>query len=560
MAAAEEEPEKEQEQGSRGPAMHSARGDQRAAEAARQGSIWLPGPPPPGDSGQCRRAASQLPENSGRSDNSSRRGARLEVIRARVKDSSTSTDSSLWPLRGGIAGSCGTEPNKSMDMGNQHPSISRLQEIQKEVKSIEQQVIGFSGLSDDKNYKKLERILTKQLFEIDSVDTEGKGDIQQARKRAAQDTERLLKELEQNANHPHRIEIENIFKEAQSLVKEEIAPLCSGDNRVTDEFEEAIQDVILRLTHVKTGGKISLRKARYHTLTRICAVQEIIEDSMKRQPSLPLSEDAHPSVAKINSVMCEVNKARGTLIALLMGVNNSETCKHLSCVLSGLIADLDALDVCGRTEIRNYRKEVVEDINKLLKYLDLEEEADSTHAFDLGQNQSILKIEGVLKKMREVKNELLKAQNPSDLYLGSKTELQSLIGQLDEVDLGKNPCIREARRRAVIEVQTLITFIDLKEALEKRKQGVAEEHPSHKSIWSVLGSLSEIQGEVLSFDGNRSDKNYIRLEELLTKQLLALDAVDPQGEEKCKAARKQAVKLAQNILSYLDLKSDEWEY
>lgn len=555
MAAAEEEPEKEQEPGSRGPTVYSPRGDQRAAEAARQGSIWTPGPPPPGDPGQCRRSASRPQE-----DSSGRRGVRLEVIRARVKDSAVVTDCSLWPLRSEIEGSCGTEPNKSMDMGNQHPSISRLQEIQKEVKNIEQQVIGFSGLSDDKNYKKLERILTKQLFEIDSVDTEGKGDIQQARKRAAQDTERLLKELEQNANHPHRIEIENIFKEAQSLVKEEIAPLCSGDNQVTDEFEEAIQDVILRLTHVKTGGKISLRKARYHTLTRICAVQEIIEDSMKRQPSLPLSEDAHPSVSKINSVMCEVNKARGTLIALLMGVNNSETCKHLSCVLSGLIADLDALDVCGRTEIRNYRKEVVEDINKLLKYLDLEEEADSTHAFDLGQNQSILKIEGVLKKMREVKNELLKAQNPSDLYLGSKTELQSLIGQLDEVDLGKNPCIREARRRAVIEVQTLITFIDLKEALEKRNQGVAEEHPSHKSIWSVLGSLSEIQREVLSFDGNRTDKNYIRLEELLTKQLLALDAVDPQGEEECKAARKQAVKLAQNILSYLDLKSDEWEY
>jgi BCL2-associated athanogene 5 len=112
----------------------------------------------------------------------------------------------------------------------------------------------------------------------------------------------------------------------------------------------------------------------------------------------------------------------------------------------------------------------------------------------------------------------------------------------------------------VIEVQTLITYLDLKEALEKRKLFTGEEHPSHKAVWNVLGNLSEIQGEVLSFDGNRTDKNYIRLEELLTKQLLALDAVDPQGEEKCKAARKQAVKLAQNILSYLDLKSDEWEY
>ncbi|XP_075388496.1 BAG family molecular chaperone regulator 5 isoform X1 [Tenrec ecaudatus] len=455
---------------------------------------------------------------------------------------------------------CEPGPTPSMDMGNQHPSISRLQEIQKEVKSVEPQVLGFSGLSEDKNYKRLERILTKQLFEIDSVDTEGRGDIQQARKRAAQETERLLKELEQNANHPHRLEMESIFQEAQALVKGEIAPFYSGGSCVSSEFEEGIQDIILRLTHVKTGGKVSLRKARYHTLTRVCAVQEIIEDCVKKQPSLPLSEDTHPSVAKINAVMCEVNKARGTLIALLMGVNSKETCRHLSCVLSGMIADLDALDVCGRSEIRNYRREVVEDINKLLKCLDLEEEADTTHAFDLGQNHSILKIETVLKRMREIKTELLQAPNPPELYLSCKTELQGLIGQLDEVSVEKNPCIREARRRAVIEVQTLITYIDLKEALEKRKLLVCEEHPPHRAVWGVLEHLSEIQGEVLSFDGNRTDKNYIRLEELLTKQLLALDAVDPQGEERCKAARKQAVKLAQNILSYLDLKSDEWEY
>lgn len=75
----------------------------------------------------------------------------------------------------------------------------------------------------------------------------------------------------------------------------------------------------------------------------------------------------------------------------------------------------------------------------------------------------------------------------------------------------------------------------------------------------VLGSLLEIQGKVFSFSGNRTDENYIWLEELLTKRLLALEAMDPQGE-KCKGARKQSVKLAQNILSYLDLKSDEWEY
>lgn len=455
------------------------------------------------------------------------------------------------------------DEDKRMDMGNQHPSIKRLQEIQKEVKELGSLVTAFSGLASDRAYKKIERALTKQLFEIDSVDAEGRGDVQQARKRAAQETEKLLKELEQNANHPQRLEINSIFNEAQTLVEHEITAFYKGGNCVTEEFEEGIQDIIFRLTQVKTGGKISLRKARYHTLTKVCAVQEIIDNCTKQQPSLPLSSDSHPSVSKINSVICDVNKAKGTLIAVLMGVNNDETCRHLSCVLTGLIADLDALDVCGHPEIRNYRKEVVEEINKLQKYLDLEEEADSTYAFDLAQNRCILKIEEIRKKMKEILSLSLKGEKASDLYLKFKAELQGLISQLDEVSPGKNPCIREARRRAVIEVQTLITYIDLKEALGKRQIFVEQteaEPPSHKAVWNILSILSQIQQEVLSFDGNRTDKNYMRLEELLTKQLLALDAIDPQGDERSKAARKQAVKLAQNILYYLDMKTDEWEY
>ncbi|XP_026525872.1 BAG family molecular chaperone regulator 5 [Notechis scutatus] len=451
-----------------------------------------------------------------------------------------------------------------MDMGNQHPSIKRLQEIQKEVKDFECQVVAFSGLSSDRAYKKLERTLTKQLFEIDSVDAEGRGDVQQARKRAAQETEKLLKELEQNANHPQRLEIESIFNEAQALVEQEITAFYKGGNCVTEEFEEGLQDIIFRLTQVKTGGKISLRKARYRTLTKICAVQEIISHCTKQQPSLPLSSDAHPSVSKINSVIGDVNKAKGTLIAVLMGVNNNETCRHLSCVLTGLIADLDALDVCGHPEIRNYRKEVVEEINRLQKYLDLEEEADSTYAYDLAQNGSIIKIEEIRNNMKEVKGSLLKIEKASDLYLKSKTELQGLIAQLDEISPGNNPCIREARRRAVIEVQTLITYTDLKEALLKQQAFVEQTETetdvsSQKAIWNILGNVAQIQQEVLSFDGNRTDKNYMRLEELLTKQLLALDAIDPR-DERSKVSRKQAVKLAQNILYYLDMKTDEWEY
>jgi BCL2-associated athanogene 5 len=140
-----------------------------------------------------------------------------------------------------------------------------------------------------------------------------------------------------------------------------------------------------------------------------------------------------------------------------------------------------------------------------------------------------------------------------------KPELQSLLTHLDQVDTARNPCIREARRRAVLEVQAVITFLDLREALICRQPG-SNEPPQHRAVWMVLGSLSDLQAQVLCFNGKRADKSYILLEELLTKQLLALDAVDPQGDEMTKVARKQAVKFAQNILSYLDMKTDEWEY
>lgn len=142
---------------------------------------------------------------------------------------------------------------------------------------------------------------------------------------------------------------------------------------------------------------------------------------------------------------------------------------------------------------------------------------------------------------------------------GQGTELQGLLTHLDQVDTGRNPCIREARRRAVLEVQALITFLDLWEALGRRNPG-PDEPPPHAAVWRVLASLCDLQAQVLGFDGKRADKSYMVLEELLTKQLLALDAVDPQGDQGTKNARKQAVKHAQNILSYLDMKTDEWEY
>ncbi|XP_058651724.1 BAG family molecular chaperone regulator 5 isoform X4 [Onychostoma macrolepis] len=450
----------------------------------------------------------------------------------------------------------------------QHPALLRLDEVQREIASLGPQVCSYSGLQNDREYKRLERELTRLLLEVDKVETEGRPELQQARKRAAGEVEGLLRYLEGNATHPSRLAIEELTQEAQNLLNEGVVePFRQGQAQdafeISEELVEAVQDVAMRLAQVKTGGSVPLRKARYKALTRVCAVQEILEGRVRTHTlALPLSDDTHEAVQRINQVMAQVSGARCQEVALLMGLSGRDSCAHLARILTELLVELDALDVSSNAAVRNYRKQVVEEINGLLKHLDLEGEGEDTRrwmhggrqGYDLAQNDSIREIEVIRGRVSVLREEVLRHG-----AAGHGTELQGLLTHLDQVDTGRNPCIREARRRAVLEVQALITFLDLWEALGRRNPG-PDEAPSHAAVWRVLASLCDLQAQVLGFDGKRADKSYMVLEELLTKQLLALDAVDPQGDQGTKTARKQAVKHAQNILSYLDMKTDEWEY
>lgn len=263
----------------------------------------------------------------------------------------------------------------------QHPAMLRLYEVQKEVASLGPQVCTFSGLQNDRDYKRLERELTRLLLEVDQVDTEGKPELQGARKRAAQEVEGLLRYLEENATHPSRLAMEELSNEARQLVDEAVvAPQRAGRvAEINDELVDALQKLVLRLTQVKTEGRVPLRKARYRALTRLCAVQDVIEGRTQQQTlSLPLSEETHEAVHRINQVMVKVSVARSQLVALLMGLSGRDSCTHLSRILTEMQVELDALDVSGNAAIRNYRKQVVEEINGLLKHLDLEVEGDDT--------------------------------------------------------------------------------------------------------------------------------------------------------------------------------------
>lgn len=145
------------------------------------------------------------------------------------------------------------------------------------------------------------------------METEGRPELQQARKRAAGEVEGLLRYLEGNATHPSRLAIEELTQEAQNMLNEGVVgPFRQGQAleafEISEELVEAVQDVAMRLAQVKTGGSVPLRKARYKALTRVCAVQEILEGRVRTNTlALPLSDDTHEAVQRINQVMAQVS-------------------------------------------------------------------------------------------------------------------------------------------------------------------------------------------------------------------------------------------------------------
>ncbi|XP_034754565.1 BAG family molecular chaperone regulator 3 [Etheostoma cragini] len=77
-------------------------------------------------------------------------------------------------------------------------------------------------------------------------------------------------------------------------------------------------------------------------------------------------------------------------------------------------------------------------------------------------------------------------------------------------------------------------------------------HPGLAKVQQIVGRVAKLEQEVKCFDGKKNDKKYLLLEELLTKELLALDSVDPEGRVDVRQARRDGVRRVQNILEELE--------
>lgn len=80
-----------------------------------------------------------------------------------------------------------------------NPSLAKVQQIMSRVLLLEEDVDEFVGKKTDKSYRCLEELLTKELLELDSVETQGQENVRQARKEAVQKIQAILDRLEKKA-------------------------------------------------------------------------------------------------------------------------------------------------------------------------------------------------------------------------------------------------------------------------------------------------------------------------------------------------------------------------
>ncbi len=79
--------------------------------------------------------------------------------------------------------------------------------------------------------------------------------------------------------------------------------------------------------------------------------------------------------------------------------------------------------------------------------------------------------------------------------------------------------------------------------------------PPLERAQNIVKEAQGLQQRVESFTGHKADKEYIYLEEMLTRLLIKLDNIDSEGREDIRSARRQGVKIVQATLDQLELKA-----
>lgn len=75
-----------------------------------------------------------------------------------------------------------------------------------------------------------------------------------------------------------------------------------------------------------------------------------------------------------------------------------------------------------------------------------------------------------------------------------------------------------------------------------------------KLIEEILVDFKKLNGEIEKFDGTQKDKNYLFLDEMLTRCMIKLDNIDTEGKEELRKARKEAIREVEKCITLLESK------
>ncbi len=101
-----------------------------------------------------------------------------------------------------------------------------------------------------------------------------------------------------------------------------------------------------------------------------------------------------------------------------------------------------------------------------------------------------------------------------------------------------------------------------KASKEETTDGKAEKKPTQEDlveaqIEKVKAAVAELSERIANFKGDKKDKEYLYLDEMLTRHLLSLDSVETHGNEKLRTLRKESIRSINRCLSMLDNKTQQ---
>jgi len=76
--------------------------------------------------------------------------------------------------------------------------------------------------------------------------------------------------------------------------------------------------------------------------------------------------------------------------------------------------------------------------------------------------------------------------------------------------------------------------------------------PKVAKLDKINEEVESLMEKIRNFSGSKQDKEYLYLDEMLTRHLIALDGIEPEGQSEIRQMRKESIKSVNMCLSLLD--------